>query len=239
MERLTTNKEKSEMGMYELAHNSCYYKDGAARYRDFETDIDARELTRQLLKDYADGDDAFVDDDDFDEEMLELLMYGTSTTEGLIALFYRNMWAMADLRERLKEYEDADEQGLLLRLPCKVGDKVWRVFNVNGREPVISSFEFTLSYYENWEREFGKTIFTSKEAAIEAANIKYEYVEYELQSGDSVESIGKKHGQHTTLTCPWIDRFMEANHIVDKKTFDELFKPGNIVKVPIWREKDE
>lgn len=143
------------------------------------------------------------------------------------------------VQEKLREYEDAEEQGLLLRLPCKVGDKVWRVFNVNGREPVISSFEFTLSYYENWEREFGKTIFTSKEAAIEAANIKYDYVEYELQSGDSVESIGKKHGQHTTLTCPWIDRFMEANHIVDKKTFDELFKPGNIVKVPIWREKDE
>ena len=26
---------------------------------------------------------------------------------------------------RLKEYEDADEQGLLLRLPCKVGDTVY------------------------------------------------------------------------------------------------------------------
>lgn len=125
MERLTTNKEKSEMGMYELAHNSCYYKDGAARYRDFETDIDARELTRQLLKDYADGDDAFVDDDDFDEEMLELLMYGTGTTEGLIALFYRNMWAMADLRERLKEYEDLEEQGRLVKLPCKVGARLY------------------------------------------------------------------------------------------------------------------
>ena len=25
MERLTTNKEKSEMGMYELAHNSCIF----------------------------------------------------------------------------------------------------------------------------------------------------------------------------------------------------------------------
>ena len=108
MERLTTNKDVSEMGMFELAHNSCYYKDGVARYRDFENDIDARELTRQLLKDYADGDDAFVDNDDFDEEMIELLMYGTSTMEGLIALLYRNLWAMADLRERLKEYEDLE-----------------------------------------------------------------------------------------------------------------------------------
>ena len=136
MERLTTNKDVSEMGMLELAHNSCYCKEGAARYRDFENDIDARELARQLLKDYADGDDAFVDDDDFDEEMIELLMYGTSTMEGLIALFYRNMWAMADLREKLKEYEDLDEQGLLLRLPCKVGDTIYEV-SYENREFVI------------------------------------------------------------------------------------------------------
>ena len=27
--------------------------------------------------------------------------------------------------EKLREYEDAEEQGLLLRLPCKVGDTVW------------------------------------------------------------------------------------------------------------------
>ena len=30
-----------------------------------------------------------------------------------------------DLYWRLKAYEDAEEQGLLLRLPCKVGDTVW------------------------------------------------------------------------------------------------------------------
>ena len=136
---------------------------------------------------------------------------------------------------KLGEYEDLEEQCMMIMLPCRVGDRVWRIFNVTGREPVISSFEFTLSYYENWKHEFGKTIFTSKEEAIVAANIKYDYVDYELQSGDSIDSIGKKHGQHTTITCPWIDRFKEANHIVDKKTFDELFKPGNIVKVPIWR----
>ena len=148
MERLTTNKEKSEMGMYELAHNCCYCKDGLARYRDFENDIDARELTRQLLKDYADGDDAFVDDDDFDEEMLELLMYGTSKTEGLIALFYRNMWAMADLRERLKEYEDAEEQGLLLRLPCNAGDTVWD--NDYGKPCAYTITGFSFGTGENY-----------------------------------------------------------------------------------------
>ena len=31
------------------------------------------------------------------------------------------------LAEKLKEYEDAEEQGLLLRLPCKVGDTVYLI----------------------------------------------------------------------------------------------------------------
>lgn len=29
--------------------------------------------------------------------------------------------------EKLAAYEDAEEQGLLLRLPCKVGDKIYRI----------------------------------------------------------------------------------------------------------------
>ena len=225
MERLTTNKDVSEMGMYELAHNCCYCKDGVARYRDFENDIDARELTRHLLKNYADGDDAFVDDDDFDEEMLELLMYGTSTIEGLIALFYRNMWAMADLRERLKEYEDSEdrlngisvkqvihgfiktienqtcegyehgriltnaetdkwneykqleEQGLLLRLPCKVGASVYMVGQDCGGDALYcrrGDCEGCPDLYEFVEEnkfeaymcdDIGKTVFLTQEEA--------------------------------------------------------------------------
>ena len=127
MERLTTNKEKSEMGMYELAHNSCYCKDGVARYRDFENDIDARDLARELAWSLTDIE-LSRDNECFDEEMLENLQYDiTKEPIGLIALFYRNLWAMADLREKLKEYEDLEEQGLLLRLPCKVGDDIYAI----------------------------------------------------------------------------------------------------------------
>ena len=103
--RLTTDKKVTEMGMYELAHNCCYIKDGCARYRDFSQDWDARELARSLLKHYAESDDAFTCDDDFDECMIEYLQYGKYDIEGFIALFYRNLWAMADIRELLKEYE--------------------------------------------------------------------------------------------------------------------------------------
>lgn len=106
MHRLTSDKPVSEMNMVELAHNGCHIKDGCAWFRDYETDTDARELTRKLLKQYAEGDDSFTCDDDFDDYMLDCLQYDTDTIEGLIALLYRNLWAMAELRETLKQYED-------------------------------------------------------------------------------------------------------------------------------------
>lgn len=48
MKRLTLDRPVSKMGMFELAHNSCYIKDGKARYRDYDLDVDARVLTRQV-----------------------------------------------------------------------------------------------------------------------------------------------------------------------------------------------
>lgn len=42
--------------------------------------------------------------------MVDYLKDGIDSIEGLIALFYRNLWAMADLRERLKVYEDEEEK---------------------------------------------------------------------------------------------------------------------------------
>lgn len=121
MTRLTTDKPVSEMGGYELAHNCCYIQNGVARYRDYgyrnhDRDIDARDLARHLMEhngywnNY--GDDSpitnreLLDDDIFDETMIDQLMLGEEDLEGLIAIFYRLIWAMADLRETLKDYED-------------------------------------------------------------------------------------------------------------------------------------
>ena len=133
MERLTTNKDVFEMNMVELAHNCCYAKDGNARYRDFDTDIDAREMAMQLLKKYANADEKdFANDEDFDDSIYDCLQYGTDDVVGLIALFYRNLWSMADLRETLECYEDLEEQGRLVKLPCKVGDTVYTNTSVQG-----------------------------------------------------------------------------------------------------------
>jgi len=126
MERLTTNKSVADMSMIELAHNSCYADDERnARYRDYDMEMDARDFTRNLMATLT-KDELPVDDAEFDEEILDNLTIDPfSDVRGLIALFYRNMWSMADLREKLKRYEDAEEQGLLLRLPCGIGSDVY------------------------------------------------------------------------------------------------------------------
>lgn len=126
MERLTTNKSVADMSMIELAHNSCYADDERnARYRDYDMEMDARDFTRNLMATLT-KDELPVDDAEFDEEVLDNLTIDPfSDVRGLIALFYRNMWSMADLREKLKRYEDTEEQGLLLRLPCGIGSDVY------------------------------------------------------------------------------------------------------------------
>ena len=110
MDRLTLNKKVSDMSMTELAHNSCYAKDGEAFYRDFDCEISARDLARKLYKFYSDIK-LSDDNDDFDEEMLNELQYDPEIyPEGFIAIFYRNLWAQADLYEALKRYEDAKDK---------------------------------------------------------------------------------------------------------------------------------
>lgn len=41
--------------------------------------------------------------------------------------------------DRLRELAEADKDGRVVVLPCKVGDTVYRVFTVDGREPVIQA----------------------------------------------------------------------------------------------------
>lgn len=97
--------------------------------------------------------------------------------------------------EKLATYEDLEEQGLLVRLPCKVGDTVWVVtspINVfdydkcdgDAEYEVYESFLSSVSYYASGEQfriyakvtnsfiaayfrecDFGKSIFFTREEA--------------------------------------------------------------------------
>ena len=67
---------------------------------------------------------------------------------------------------KLAEYEDAEEQGLLLRLPCKVGDTVYDIAyegDYEGGEESANVYPIKFS-----TREFddiGKTVFLTREEA--------------------------------------------------------------------------
>lgn len=205
MRRLTSNKKVHDMSMIELAHNSCYADDKRnARYRDYDLDIDSRRLVRNLMKDMCDEDLSGMSDEEFDEYMGEMLSVEMDSLVGLLALFYRNLWAMANLRETLKKYENLEEQGRLVILPCKVGDTVWD--NDCGRPCAytITAFSFgeceeyicepvttkeVVFYYTNSsgsitgsfaESEIGKSVFLNKSEA--EAKLK------ELRGGENESS---------------------------------------------------
>ncbi len=93
------------------------------------------------------------------------------------------------VQEKLREYEGLEEQGLLLRLPCKVGNTIWDndygkpcAYTITGfsfgagedyiDEPV--SLREVVCYYSNYSgsitgsfavSEIGKTVFLTKEEA--------------------------------------------------------------------------
>ena len=68
--------------------------------------------------------------------------------------------------EKLAEYEDAEEQGLLLRLPAKVGDIVYRIINQRDNYDdtvyqIVSSAIFELSMID----KIGKNVFLTQAEA--------------------------------------------------------------------------
>ena len=89
--------------------------------------------------------------------------------------------------KKLKAYEDAEEQGLLLRLPCNAGDKIWAITTYSldalahevamkhPQEKKIQSITVTrddvLYHVKNRTYSvcnFGKTVFLTKEDAEQA-----------------------------------------------------------------------
>lgn len=81
-----------------------------------------------------------------------------------------------DAITRLAEYEDAEEQGLLLRLPCKVGDKVYEASKFWDKvlERTVASIVLSSEnhiYVRNGcgdSFEFGVDVFLTQEEAEQA-----------------------------------------------------------------------
>lgn len=102
---------------------------------------------------------------------------------------------MLQIAKRLKEYEDLEEQGKLLKLPCKVGDKIYHIENNQMEEFVVYSFDIKplqmFACNDEGKRinikQFGKTAFLSKEEA--TLHIKTQ----EEKDKDSESLIGKRY----------------------------------------------
>lgn len=71
-----------------------------------------------------------------------------------------------DAIHKLADYEDAEEQGLLLRLPCKVGDTVWGIIRYFFRDRKQNPYEIYKCKFDlSMLQELGKTVFLTKEEA--------------------------------------------------------------------------
>lgn len=194
MNRLTKDDVK-EMGMVDLAHNQVFIKDGEAWYRDFGREISIRDLAKEMFNFHNIKYSQNLDE--FDEDMMYLLEDDYQTIEGVIALFYRSLWAFADIRETLKAYEDTglepeeiqdnltdcfnaqfkvleyinlEHKGLLIKLPCKVGKTIYIVgskYRKGTLEKWVNTGKFKLSDIE----KLGKTVFLTREEAEKALDL--------------------------------------------------------------------
>ena len=87
-----------------------------------------------------------------------------------------------DVCERLAEYEDLEEQGRLLRLPCKMGDTVYVKMTASCKTRYVEAEVRDFTYFKSFGfcvvitskhfdkqnipfSEFGKTVFLSEEEA--------------------------------------------------------------------------
>ncbi len=102
-----------DMTATQMAHNQFFIKDGEAWYRDFEREISCRNLAREIavkmriwksIEEYGeDADTELIDDEIFDETMMDSLFYATERPEGILSMYYTAMWGMAEVREWYKE----------------------------------------------------------------------------------------------------------------------------------------
>ena len=73
---------------------------------------------------------------------------------------------------KLCNYEDLEEQGLLVRLACPVGTPVWDICGMDIRENVVCGIEcgkngkqFLWANHDEWLGELNDLVFLTREAA--------------------------------------------------------------------------
>lgn len=103
-----STKSVLEMDMLELPYNDCYVKDRQAMYRDYDTDMSARDLIRAVYKARSEDmpPEFYTDNETFDEIIYDNLQFGIDTFDGIMAMLYRQIWTKAEMREVLLEISE-------------------------------------------------------------------------------------------------------------------------------------
>lgn len=79
---------------------------------------------------------------------------------------------LAEWLEELKSFKEAEEQGLLVRLPCPICTTVWDICGIDIRENVLSGIEcgkdgkqFLWANHDEWLGELNDLVFLAREEA--------------------------------------------------------------------------
>lgn len=110
MKRLTTDAPKNNL---ESALNLFYAKDGEAWVRDMpNSNISLFDFIRECIKKLCEGreDFAYIPNEELAEILFDWSGDGFDSVEGIIGMLYTAGWVAAELRARLKMYEDREEQ---------------------------------------------------------------------------------------------------------------------------------
>ena len=101
-------EDTSDMGMWELAHNFVFIKDKEAWYRDFEREISALNLMREIIGKHGDPERiSGLSDQELNDTLMDDLQYGTDDLDGVFATLYMALWGMAEVRGWLKQHEES------------------------------------------------------------------------------------------------------------------------------------
>lgn len=114
--RMTSGNPKEAMENNEWMLNNCYAEGGKAMYRDHDGEYDIRHLIVEIAKTLSIHINA-TSPDALDFMLFDWLEDGIESRYGILALLYNLLWSKAELYEKLKRYEDAEERGEIGRVP--------------------------------------------------------------------------------------------------------------------------
>ena len=137
MERLTTDNPQDNL---ENALNLFFAKDGWTWVRGYNQGMESKDISlsdfvRLIAEQHGLDMAQSKDNEEISIEMEEMLMDGTDTLEGVVALLYTAGWVCAELRAKLMAYEDTGltpEEIIELKHTWRAATKAFGFNNIPG-----------------------------------------------------------------------------------------------------------